>query len=202
MSPFARRLALATTAVALTLSLSGCLYALIPEPGQGSGPAPESVAPKDEATTATDEPVTPTGTVDWTSLPTCDDEGAMPWRLLDGFPAGIVDAVGLQPGCGDIWMPPGDAAIASTGFDPVTTEAIDRLGAGLTNAGYELLFDDFDPESASGEEYYGARDFYLNGEYEGDYTRTSLEIYPSDSASGQWTVFLDFDSPATRAVTR
>ena len=62
----------------------------------------------------------------------------------------------------------------------MTVEQLDAFGAALEESGYEKLFDNFIPGTPSGESYYGARDYYLDGISDGAFTRLAIEIYPVD----------------------
>ena len=181
-SPRCRLFAVSGLAAA-GVALSGCLYAQIP------------------AATATSPGMTIVPTGDWQELPACGVPGTIPWVLVDDFPVAELTGAQLSADCGDIWTGDADGdAFAGIMVDPATQEQIDALGAALAASGYELLVDDFDPAAPSGEAYWGARDYYLDGEYDGDFTRAALEIYPSPETDGAWTVYFDFEAPSTRAL--
>ena len=82
----------------------------------------------------------------------------------------------------------------------MSVQQIDDFGAALEASGYQLLFDNFIPGTPSGESYYGARDFYLDGISDGDFTRLALEIYPASDDDTLWTAYIDYLSPLTREL--
>ncbi|UNK69639.1 hypothetical protein [Microbacterium sp. H1-D42] len=184
MSPATRlhRLLLIPVLAALSIALTGCLAAMIADASEDA-PHPASTADGN-----------------WSELAPCDLEGTAPWILVEDFPTEVVDATGLVPECGDIWTDAGRPVFASIVLDRVSTAQIDSIRSALVAADYDLLVDDFDPTAPSGDEYYGALDFYLDGVSEGDFTRVALEIYPSPSTDDAWMMFFDFESPSVRAL--
>ncbi|WP_353111947.1 hypothetical protein [Microbacterium sp.] len=188
-----RRLAVAPVLAALALSLSGCLWAAIPSEYIGFADADEETSTPDSE---------PQAAGDWNVLPSCEVDDATAWVLLDDFPRKQVEDAELFPVCGDIWHPLGEEAFASIALDSVGVDQLEEMGSLLEDAGYELSFDDFDPEASSDEGYYGARDYYLNGDDSPGFTRVALEIYPSDEEPGEWTVYVDYLAPSTRELTK
>ncbi len=180
------RFAAVAALVPAALSLSGCLTLAIPE----NAPTP----------TQTDPITAPEAPSDWSALPPCPDIDGSPWSLTADYPIDAVESVGIIPECGDLWPDSGSGAFLSATLDPVTLGEIEALGTAIGDAGYELLVEDFDPETPSTEGYYGALDYYLAGDTSADFTRMTMEIYPSKTAEGDWIVYLDFLSPATRAL--
>ena len=195
------RIPLVVVTLLLAAPLSACLYAQIPVTAPTSGTGP-TAAPTSAPTTGQADIPTPTGnTPDWAALPGCPELTDMqPWVLVDDFPTAAVDAVGMVPACGDIWTRPNGDQFAGITVDQVTTAQIDALGEELRAARYVLVFDDFDPEVSSDAGYYGARDFYLDADTSGNGSKVALEIYPAYASETTWIVFIDFDSPSTRAL--
>lgn len=176
---------LAGTATALLLA--GCSLLQVPGPSQ------------------TQDPPAPTGgtgdaPAGWETLTHCDGAPEEAWVWVEGFPADEYDSTGATLDCGDTWpQDDGETFVNITDYE-ITLEDLDEFGAALEASGYEKLFDDFVPGTPSGEDYYGARDYYLDGDYEGDFTRLAIEIYPSHTDPDQWTAYIDYLSPSTRAL--
>ena len=80
------------------------------------------------------------------------------------------------------------------------SQQLDDFGAALEASGYQKLFDNFIPGTPSGESYYGARDYYLDGISDGDFTRLAIEIYPASDDDTLWTAYIDYLSPLTRQL--
>ncbi len=183
-----RVLPLGMAALAAALLLGGC--GLLP-----AVPAPPAPAP----TGQTDAPVNgaPAG---WETLPHCEGAPEEPWIWVDGFPAEEFDASGAVADCGDIWPQDDGDTFAGIASYEISVEQLDAFGTALEASGYQKLFDDFVPGTPSGESYYGARDYYLDGVSDGGFTRLAIEIYPSHSDPAQWTAYVDYLSPGTRAL--
>jgi hypothetical protein len=173
---------------ATVLLLTGCsLLTQVPTPDQTQDPP----APTGEPGGA------PAG---WETLTHCDGAPEDPWVWVEGFPADEYDSTGATFDCGDTWLQDdGENFVNVTDYE-MTVDEIDAFGAALEASGYEKLFDNFIPGTPSGEDYYGARDYYLNGDYEDDFTRVAIEIYPSHTAADQWTAYIDYLSPETRQL--
>jgi hypothetical protein len=172
--------------IGCVLLLSGCvLFPLVPQPAP-----PENDRPPAE------------GPAGWAVLPHCVGGPNDDWVWVDGFPNEEFDASGATADCGDTWVESdGESFVDVTDLE-ITTEQLDALGAALEASGYENLFDDFVPGTpAPGEDYYGARDYYLDGIADGDFTRLAIEIYPSHTDPSQWTAYMDFLSPLTRKLS-
>jgi hypothetical protein len=181
-------LGLGSVAVAAALLLGGC--SLLTPPTTGD---PTSAPP------ATEEPTTgpPAG---WESFTHCDGAPEEPWVWVDGFPAAEFDASGATVDCGDTWpRDDGDTFVNITSFE-MSLEQLDAFGAALEASGYQKLFDDFTPGTPSGESYYGARDYYLDGVSDGAFTRVAIEIYPAVTGTDDWTAYIDYLSPETRTL--
>ena len=181
-------LPLGSLALAAALLLGGC--GLVP-----GAPAIPTPAPPEQ----TDTPTTgaPAG---WEALPHCEDAPDVPWVWVDGFPAAEFDASRAVPDCGDVWpQADGETFVGIASYE-ISTAQLNEFGAALEASGYEKLFDDFVPGTPSGETYYGARDYYLYGVFEGAFTRLAVEIYPSHVNPEQWTAFIDYLSPETRLL--
>ncbi|HWM33442.1 MAG TPA: hypothetical protein VNR36_04300 [Pseudolysinimonas sp.] len=160
------------------------------------------LAPQQPPQPQTDPPATPAAgaPAGWEELPHCDGAPEEPWTWVDGFPAAEFEASGASADCGDVWVQDdGETFLNLTSYE-MTLEQLDAFGGALEGSGYEKLFDDFTPGTPSGESYYGARDYYLDGEYQHAFTRLAIEIYPSHSADGAWTAYIDFLSPLTRRL--
>ena len=180
-----RTLTLMITA-AVAMLLTGCSL-LLP------------VLPQDPPTA---EPTTPSAgaPAGWDQLVHCDGAPEEAWVWVEGFPAAEFDASGATPDCGDVWREDdGETFLNVTSYE-MSLEQLDAFGDELIAAGYEKLFDDFVPGTPSGDTYYGARDYYLDGEYEHAFTRVAVEIYPSHTDENAWTAYIDYLSPLTRAL--
>jgi hypothetical protein len=189
-----RRIPTLLTAVAAALLLAGCglLTPVLPQaPQQPQTPQQQSGdpgAPDGDA---------PAG---WAELAHCEGAPEEPWTWVDGFPAAEFDASGATADCGDLWRQgDGETFLNVTSYE-ISLDELDAFGDALVASGYEKLFDDFVPGTPSGESYYGARDYYLDGEHEHDFTRLAIEIYPSHTDDDKWTAYIDFLSPLTRQL--
>ena len=141
-------------------------------------------------------PVEVDGPVDWADLAPCDaDAGALPWVLVSTFPSDEIDNADIYPFCGDAFIPAdGDSFVGAVAT--VTQYEIYLLGGKLTSAGYVLVSDDFDPTIGEGRgQYLGAREYTL-----GD-TTLVISAYDNGVRPLSLTVFLDFYSPQTRALS-
>ena len=185
-----RVLPLGSAVLAAALLLGGC--GLLP-----GAPVIPTPAPPGQTDTPAGE--APAG---WETLEHCDGAPEhSPWVWVDGFPAAEFDASRAVPDCGDIWLQDDGETFAGIASFEISAAQLDEFGAALEGSGYQLLFDDFVPGTpAEGQTYYGARDFYLDGVYEGDFTRLAIEIYPSKVNPEQWTAYIDYLSPETRAL--
>jgi len=184
-----RVLPLGSVALAAALLLGGC--GLLP-----SAPVIPTPAPPGQTDTPTTD--APAG---WEALTHCDGAPEEPWVWVDGFPAAEFDASGAVADCGDIWPQEDGDTFAGIASYEISVEQLDAFGAELEASGYQKLFDDFVPGTpAPGESYYGARDYYLDGVYEGDFTRLAIEIYPSHTDPENWTAYVDYLSPETRQL--
>ncbi|MEO5920684.1 MAG: hypothetical protein ABIQ01_06015 [Pseudolysinimonas sp.] len=182
-----RILSLGSMAVAAAIILGGC--SLLPS-------VPTIDPPQTESPTAA-----PTGPpAGFEELAHCDGAPETPWVWVDGFPAAEFEASGATADCGDTWpQDDGETFVNITAY-AMTVEQLDAFGAALEASGYEKLFDDFTPGTPSGESYYGARDYYLDGVSDGAFTRLAIEIYPTDASETTWTAYIDYLSPETRAL--
>jgi hypothetical protein len=136
----------------------------------------------------------------WASFDNCEGGPGVDWAWIDGFPADEFDSTGATADCGDTWPEDdGNTFIDVTAY-AMTTDQIDEFGSALEASGYEKLVEDFDPTTPSGESYYGARDYYLDGISDGDFTRLAMEIYPGAEAA-TWVVYIDYLSPLTRQLS-
>jgi hypothetical protein len=182
-----RALPLGSAALAAALLLGGCTLLPTVPSGPTSGP------------TETDEPTTgaPAG---WETFTHCDGAPEEPWVWVDGFPADEFDASGAAVDCGDTWpQDDGETFLNVTSYQ-MSVDELEAFGAALEASGYEKLFDNFVPGTPSGESYYGARDYYLDGVSDGPFTRLAIEIYPFDDAESAWTAYIDYLSPETRQL--
>jgi len=142
------------------------------------------------------EPVAVAGPIDWRHLGPCGgDDEALPWVLVSTFPADEIDNADIYPFCGDAYVPSdGDSFVSAVAT--VTFYEVYLLGGKLTSAGYVLASDDFDPMTGEGSgKYVGAREYTL-----GDSTLV-ISAYDNGVRPLSLTVFLDFYSPQTRALT-
>jgi hypothetical protein len=172
---------------ALLLAGCGLLPTVVPPASDPAGPQATD-APAGEA---------PAG---WAEFPQCEGGPGEDWVWVDGFPSDEFETAVGAPDCGDTWLQDdGETFLNITDYE-ITVDQLDAFGAALEASGYQKLFDDFVPGTPSGEEYYGARDYYLDGDYEGDFTRLAIEIYPSHSDPEQWTAYIDYLSPLTRQL--
>lgn len=188
---------LVTCSVAAVLAglLSGCV------PVGGAAKPADTGPPPDESATAapSDEAAAPSG---WSEFDACPSGSGIPWQWVDGFPAAAMDAAGARIMCGETAVGGAKREVYEYVFAVMTTDQIDGLGRDLEADGYELLVDDF-PAADKAAEYAGARDYYLGGDSAAGFTRVALEIYepPAGVSSGDgWAVYVDFVSPATRAL--
>jgi hypothetical protein len=180
-----RVLTLGSVAIAAALVLGGC--GLLPTP---TVDPPQTEAPTDTPTTGA-----PAG---FEEFEHCEGAPEEPWVWVDGFPADEFTASGATADCGDTWpQDDGENFVNITAY-AMTLEQRDAFGAALEASGYQKLFDDFVPGTPSGQSYYGARDYYLDGISDGDFTRLAIEIYPSTVDTAQWTAYIDYLSPETR----
>jgi hypothetical protein len=183
-----RVVTLGSVAVVAALLLGGC--GLLPS-------APTIDPPQTEG--PTDAPTTgpPAG---FEEFPHCEGAPEEPWVWVDGFPAGEFNSSGATADCGDTWpQDDGDTFVNITSY-AMSVEQLDAFGVALEASGYQKLFDDFVPGTPSGESYYGARDYYLDGISDGDFTRLAIEIYPSTLDPAKWTAYIDYLSPLTRQL--
>jgi hypothetical protein len=178
-----RLLSLGSVAVAAALVLGGC--SLLPS-------TPTADPPQTEAPTEVGAPA------GFEEFDHCDGAPEEPWVWVDGFPADEFTASGATADCGDTWpQDDGETFVNITAYT-MTLDQLDAFGAALEGSGYQKLFDDFVPGTPSGESYYGARDYYLDGVSDGDFTRLAIEIYPSTVDTTTWTAYIDYLSPETR----
>jgi hypothetical protein len=183
-----RALSLGSVALAAALMLGGC--GLLPS-------TPTIDPPQTESPTDAPPAGAPAG---FEEFPHCDGAPEEPWVWVDGFPAAEFDSSGATADCGDTWpQDDGDTFLNITSY-AMSVEQLDAFGAALEASGYQKLFDDFVPGTPSGESYYGARDYYLDGISDGDFTRLAIEIYPSTADASMWTAYIDYLSPATRRL--
>ncbi len=186
-----RIIPLGSAVLAAALLLGGC--GLLPSVPTIDPPATESPSdPSDAPTTGA-----PAGFEEFAH---CDGAPEVPWAWVDGFPAAEFNASGAIADCGDTWpQDDGDTFLNITSY-AMSSQQIDDFGAALEDSGYELLFDNFIPGTPSGEAYYGARDFYLDGISDGAFTRLAIEIYPASDDNTLWTAYIDYLSPLTRQL--
>ena len=178
--------------------LSGCLPV-------GAGPTktpnaqPSAVASVSDASTSDTAAVAPEG---WAEFDECPSGSGIPWQWVDGFPAAAVHESGAKVMCGETGIGGAKREVYEYVFAVMATDQIDGLGRSLEADGYKLLVDDF-PAADTAAEYAGARDYYLGGDSAAGFTRVALEIYeppPGVSSGDEWAVYVDFVSPATRAL--
>ena len=152
--------------------------------------------------TIPDDSPAPTGApAGWAELPHCEGAPEEPWVFVDDFPSAAFDDTAADAECGDVWPQDDGETFVGVVDSAMTVDDLDEFGAALEAAGYEKLFDDFVPGTPSGEDYYGARDYYLDGVFDTeDFTRLAIEIYPSQSVTDQWTAYIDYLSPSTRLL--
>jgi hypothetical protein len=180
-----RVVSVGSAALAAALLLGGC--GLLPI-GGGPTPAPPAT-------------VAPTGPpAGWDTFTHCDGAPENPWVWVDGFPADAFDSTGATVDCGDTWPEDDGNTFVNITAYKLTLDQLNAFGTALEASGYEKLFDDFDPATPSGESYYGARDYYLDGVSDGDFTRVAIEIYPTVTGSDFWTAYIDYLSPETRKL--
>jgi hypothetical protein len=155
-------------------------------------------------------PVSPTGTGDpvveapagWAEFPHCEDAPDDAWVWIDGFPAEAFEAAGVEVECGDTWIEDDGENFLNVTSYSVTEADLDALGAQLEALGYELLVDEFVPVAENAvRDYAGARDYYLRGAFEGDFTRMAIEIYANGGAgTPTYVAYFDYLSPLTREL--
>jgi hypothetical protein len=177
-------LALALAAMTVT-TLSGCIFAgAVLEEATQFGPV-------------NDRPVVD-GPAGWEEFVSCEGGPRDDFIWIDGIPSDELDAVGIRPDCGDTWIESdGDHFMNVTDYS-VTEAELDALDAALTAAGWERKWDDFVPaEEGSAPAGVGARDYYR----EGDTVKFAIEIYSNPTAPVSYTAYLDYHSPATRALS-
>jgi len=183
MARFRFGAAVAVAAGAL-LVLSGCFAPIVQTPP-----------------TQTDEPTggAPAG---WAEFEHCDGAPEDPWVWVDGFPSEAFEAAGVVPVCGDTWIEDDGENFVNVTHGAVTEADIDAIGAALEGMGYQALVDDFVPVAEGATpEYVGARDYYLDGDFEGDFTRLAIEIYSNGGAgTPTYVAYFDYLSPLTRAL--
>ena len=165
--------------------LTGC-FPLLPTGGTGG-------------TGGTVETDGPTGSGDapdgWATFANCDGGPNVDWVWVDGFPAEAFEQSGVDPVCGDVWPQPDGETFLGVAHYGLTAADLDAFETAILAAGYVRLWDDFDPTVE--QDYAGARDYYLDGVGDGDFTRLAVEIYanPLDDA---FTGYFDYLSPLTR----
>jgi len=174
-----RRFMTAAAAVLVVLGLTGC-FPPLPQP----------------TTTTVDGPVAdaPEG---WAEFPHCEGGPDEDWVWVDDFPSAAFEASELRPVCGDTWVRPDGETFLGVAHYGLTVEDLDRFGGALEAEGYVALWDDFDPTVA--RDSAGARDYYLDGVGEGDFTRLAVEVYAN--GDGSYTAYFDHLSPLTRDLT-
>jgi hypothetical protein len=184
------RFSTATAAAgALALGLSGCIP-FLPVPGPVPG-NPGDPIPVEE------DPSAP-GPDGWATLPLCANGPEDEWVWVDGFPVEQLEAAGFEPDCGSTYLDE-DPAYTSVADPTVTLEELEVIAGGLEAAGYVLTGNTFEP--------YEARDpAGLAGTWE--YSRTGAEeatvwivnFAPGDDGPDSYYSYVDFESPATRAL--
>ena len=166
------------------LLLSGCFGPLLPlPPTQTDGPT--SGAP-----------------AGWSEFEHCDGAPEDPWVWVDGFPADAFEAAGVEPFCGDTWIEDDGENFVNVTNGAVTEADLDAIGTALEGMGYQALVDDFVPVAEGATPaYVGARDYYLAGDFEGDFTRLAIEIYSNGGpGTPTYVAYFDYLSPLTRAL--
>lgn len=137
----------------------------------------------------------------WEQFPHCPEGPQTDWVLVDGFPAAELEGAGIVPDCGDTWARDNGEHFVNVTALEATEEQLDDLGEWLERSGYVELFDDFVPAlPGPPAALAGARDFYLDGVHDGDFTRVAIEIYSNGVDPQTYTAFIDYLSPETRAL--
>jgi hypothetical protein len=138
----------------------------------------------------------------WATLEHCPAGPNDDWVWVEGYPNVALEDAGIVPSCGDTWIEDDGENFESIQVSAVPESALDELGASLSELGYESLFDDFAavPDGSASRGGVGARDYYLDGAYEGDFTRVAVEIYHEGGDPSTYTAYIDFLSPGTRAL--
>lgn len=179
-----RVVAAAITAAVAVCSLSSCvlLPSIVDEVSQ-NGPV-------------NDRPVVD-GPVGWTEFPSCEGGPRDDFVWVDGIPSEEIDAAGIVPECGDTWIEADGDSFVGVAEYALTDAQLDALDAALVASGWELKYDDFVAATASSpSELAGARDYYLDDE-----TKLAIEIYNNATNPITYTAYIDFHSPATRALS-
>jgi hypothetical protein len=168
-------------------ALAGCAPVVISRAPAATAPSP------DLGVAQSDSP--------WASLPHCPGADRSSWQLVPDFPADALDAAGLHPTCGDVWLQDdGDTFVSIA--EVVTEGALDNLGTALEARRFVKLVDDFAPATPGVNERgaVGARDYYLEGYHDAGFTRVAIELYSNGTTPATYTAFIDYLSPSTRAL--
>jgi hypothetical protein len=149
----------------------------------------------------TETPVASSSDFSWDAFPHCPGGPETDWVRVAGFPTAEIEATEIRPDCGDTWTTDGGEHFTNVTALAVTDTQLDAFGVELSGSGYDKLVDDFQPADAGGPAVLvGARDYYLDGIHDGDFTRVAIEIYSNGTDPQTYTAFIDYLSPETRAL--
>ena len=191
----------AAVAIMSAMVLSGCLASQMP-----TAPTSEpttSTAPTEKPITRPSETPTnkPTGAPDgWESFDLCGHEYGVEWQWVDGFPAAEMEANGLYPECGELWLASrgSSESLLSTMVEDVPAQRIRDFGVSLEESGYVLTHSTFDPDSPPDNSYFGNLVYYLDGNDGYDATGIVIEAYGDDVDDDDFEIYVDYFSPETR----
>jgi hypothetical protein len=142
-----------------------------------------------------------TGPTGWTEFPHCPAGPNDDWIWIEGFPAEALEEAGIEPKCGDTWIEADGDSFENVTVSDLSDADLAALDAELTSAGWVKLWDDFVPaEPRAIPAPVGARDYYLDGVTDGDFTRLAIELYGNGTDPVTYIGYIDYLSPETRAL--
>ena len=140
------------------------------------------------------------GPAGWTDLEPCDPSDR--WVWVDGYPADEMEAAGLEAECGGTYFDPDVPTYTSSGDSSVTDDQLQALLAELEASGYEQTASSFvHPEAGDDPGLVGSFQYERNA---GDPAASETIFVVNFWSGGQpveYETFVDYESPATRALT-
>ncbi|MEO8263269.1 MAG: hypothetical protein ABI566_11945 [Pseudolysinimonas sp.] len=175
-------------AVGCAVSLSGCvLLPLLPQTGPQATPF------------TTDGPLAnaPAG---WQDLDPCDPSDR--WVYVEGYPVEEMEAAGLEAECGGTYFDSDVPTYTSVGDSSVSEDQLDTLLGQLEAVGYEQNGSTFQrPEPGDEPGLVGSFQYDRNTDPDGAETIFVVNFW-TGAQPIQYQTFVDYESPATRALQR
>jgi hypothetical protein len=177
------------TAAACAVTLSGCvLLPLLPQTGPQATPF-STDAPAGDA---------PAG---WEDLDPCDPSDR--WVYVEGYPVDEMEAAGLEAECGGTYFDADVPTYTSAGDSSVSEDQLDELLEQLKAAGYDESGSTFQrPQPGDEPGLVGSFQYDRNIDDPDGYETIFVVNFWTGTQPIRYQTFVDYESPATRALQR